>query len=490
MLGGDANLGFVFWPALNATLYMGGYHYQAAEVKTLAGPRGQLDIDLYRPSNTKNTILNRIAFSAMVQHDSVRKTGWYAGLSFVLNMGAEKQTLSTMQQYLQYPVPRTYGTLVRGNDARVLDLLTNNEGNPFTIAQVSNEAGIDHAIANQENVIAVQGSITGLSQINLNPGQSLTGGDYTLTNGVTLTPGRNGKLTAATGEDLIQISNNNRIENIILNSDANKGAIVNDLKTSFGNVSINNVTANSKFKFIVTDGLETSNLSVTNNQLNLGDINFTNGIHLQVDSGAVNANFINNSIGFGAGEGNRGIYIYSSAIGNAVSSRSTIESINNNTIQFAKGDGNAGNHIEAADTENALAEVTIHNLQNNIISFAEGDYNTGIHLLVASGSGQGSLTAYNVINNEIAFEAGNYLIGLDTTVGYLIGTGKLTIDTVYNNNFKLPTTGTDNKGFNFIAGDALTTQITIYIRHNGENLSSANNNASISQQGNVTIILD
>ena len=486
LLGGDANLGFVFWPALNATFYVGGFHYQASDVKTLTGPKAQLMFDLYRPQNTKNRLLDRITFSSMVQHDPVRKTNWSAGVNIVMNIGRAKHSLSTMQRYLQDPVPRSYGTLVRGNDARELEQLNNNQGNPFTVAKVHNATDINHAITEQANVIAVQGHIRQLNKIALNPGQDITGGDYVLSNGVTLNIGQNGHLSAALGEDLIQVSNNNRVENIILNTGPEHFSIINNSGASVGVVNIDNVAANSGFRFIINDGLDTSKLTITNNQLTIDNIILGKAIHLELDSGSAEARIDNNHLRFGLGEGYRGIYISASPLTDNTQVNLTVQSINNNVIEFSNGAGNTGIFMAVDDSANSLAHGTVKSIQNNQINFASGNDNTGIQFIIASLSNQGSFMISNIINNQVTFSSGTNLVGLDATAGYFLGTGTITIDTIYGNQFALPA-GDSGTGFNFTAGTAPTTKIIIHTNANGLSLTEANHGALIAQQGNVVI---
>lgn len=526
-LGVDGAIGYTFLESYNARFYLGGYHYQAVDVRSLSGPKATLEFDIYNAvqRGSKQSILERITFQGVAKYDEVNYGDVYAGVTFVFNIG-HKKNLTGMQRFMMYQMPRQYGTVLRPNDNVPLSLFRNADGTPFTVAQVSNNTQFENAVTNSANVIAVQGDLTNLDTQILKDGQDITGGDYTLNNGVVLNIGSGGSLTAAAGQDLIQVTNNNTIENISLNADSDKSVIVNDLTSSFGNVTVNKVTANTGINVLVNDGGTSSNLTVTDSTFTMGDVSNKNLLNAQLDSGTARFTFNNNTITMGDGSSNNAIRVLLTPSNGATSTATvssinqnnitlgvggsnkgisltttpgntanttanlTIGSINSNTVTLGGGAGNLNNngiHINTADTPNGKATVLLSNLQNNTISIGGGEDSAGIYLNLFSFSGNSHLTVKNITNNTVNFTAaGTTLSGIEIDAGNLPAKGTLIIDTFYGNSLAVPE-GTGNFAINM---DANTQgKIIITVNNNGLSLAAANNlsAADVTSNGDVEI---
>lgn len=519
MLGVDGAVGFTFLPKYNARFYLGGFHYQATDVKSISGPRAILEVDMYNAvqQGSKQSFLERVTFQGVAQHDKINNGDLYAGITFVFNIG-HKKNLTGMQQYMMYQLPRQYGTQVRPNDNAPLKLFNKADGTPLTIAQVSNETQFDNAIAKNADVIAVQGSITGLDTKILNVGQDLTGGDYTLGNGITLGVGSSGILGAATGQDLIQVSRNNIIEDITLNADAGNSVIVNDLSSSIGNVTINNVTANTGIDFLINDAGTDNNLIVTNNTFTMGDVSNKNMIYTRLNSGVGTFDFsgnkitmgnggtnnaiyftlkpdggttatatINtdaNTIAMGAGNSNVGIQLETSPKNATVNTANlTISSVDNNTIDLAGGTGNYAIFVDTISTNTSRANVVVDSIQNNNITINSGFQSGGIYIDMAHQNADAEVVVNNIINNRVNMVSGNQMYGIwFETQGFV--KNKLTINTIYGNTLLSPD-GSNNYGFRLDAGSLST--IIVNVNKDTLGLRAANGNASLQPLGDVII---
>ena len=524
MLGVDASIGYTFLPKYNARFYLGGYHYQATEVKSITGPRAILEVDMYNAvlQGSQQSLLERVTFQGVAQYDNINRGDLYAGITFVFNIG-HKKNLTGMQQYMMYELPRQYGAQLRPNDNAPLKLYNKADGTPLTIAQVTNEAQFDNAVTNSADVIAVRGSIADLNTKTLNAGQDLTGGDYTLGNGVTLAVGSSGALSAATGQDLIQVTRDSRIENITLNADASNSVVVNDLSSSIGTVTINNVTANTGVDILINDGSSDSNLIVTNNTFTMGNISNKNVVYARLNSGEAQFTFNYNTITIGDGSTNNGIFVSLIPDGGTTST-ATVNSINNNTITMGTGSSNNGIQVEALPTNATtnIANVTVNSIDNNTISidggyghtsnsgiFVEtvsgftttanmlinsiqhnnvtignGQQSSGIYFVLTSITNKDSMTIYNLINNTVNFNAGSQMRGIFISTGGIDGT--ITLDTVYGNHLQSPA-GVDNYGFKFDANT--NTNINVNVNRHGLGLFAANSYSSLNKAGNGSVTI-
>ena len=483
--GGDLNLGYTFWQATNARLYVGGYYYAASGVKTISGPRAKLQMDLYNAFDRfgHSTILNRISFESMIQHDNVNKTDWYSGLTFAFTLG-KRQSLCGLQRYMQAEIPQNYDIVIQANDNANAEVFNNANGTPLTIGYADDAASLNNAVKNNANVIAVRGSLHNLDTVALQDNQVLTGGNYQLNNGVELALGNNGQLFAASAQNLIQVGKNNRIENISLFADNTQQVIVNDLKTSYGSLTINHVNANAGVNLAIADGSQDANLQFTNNTFNMGSVSNQIGLQVTLDSGTAEFNISHNTLNFGAGESNQAIAITSDIIG---SDRIfNIDSINNNVLNFAAGSENAGIHLDVVDNTGFSALMIVNNIQENQIHFANGDNNYALNANVSSLSGNGVLLLNNIINNQVSYLAGDHHTGFFVSAGYTIGNGSVIINTVKGNQINF-STGTSNQGFQLAAGSDPSDNIIVLVNAGAQGLSTANNNTSVVTAGQVTI---
>lgn len=521
--GLEANLGYTFLPAINAQLYLGAYSYRANQVASVKGSRAQLNFDLFNAaqSGQHSNFLNRISVESMVQYDKANKTSWYAGLKFVFDVTPKRVAgrftpLARMQQYMQDEIKRNAGTLIDSYDETFTSSgkHRNAAGDLYTVAKVSDEAAFDYAIDNFADVIAVQGSIDGLSTKVLNDNQTLTGGDHTLGDGTILALGDNGKLTAAAGHDLIRVGKNNRIENITLHAaeDEKMNVISNDGRTSVGNLTIDNVKTNSGMQFIVQDGGADNNISITHSVFTMPDGDEQTAIYALLQSGAMSLNIANNTIIFGNGSSNYGIYLYSFAVAAGVNSVIYSTSINNNDISFKNGSSSSAIRFFASDGPGYIADMIIDNIRNNTINLGTGNNNSGLYIIGLSRGDDmhGQMIVNNIIGNSVDYTSGQALSGMSAEIGNVIGVTKLTINTIYDNAFNMgtPSTGGEdaNYGFRLISGslftdnsklgsdsiDSLDGLIIINVNHRRQGLYAANHNATVNpidERGDGKIII-
>ncbi|MSP53647.1 MAG: hypothetical protein EXR81_05295 [Gammaproteobacteria bacterium] len=485
LTGGDLNLGYTFWQAANARFYVGGYYYVASGVNTMSGPRAQLQVDLYNAFDRlgHSKILNRISFEAMVQHDNVYKTNWYSGLTFAFTLG-KQQSLSGLQRYMQVEIPQSYDRVIRSNDAVDPKVFNNADGSPLTVGYADDVASLHNAVNNKATIVAVRGSLQNLDTVTLQDDQVLTGGNYQLSNGVTLALGKKGQLIAASGQDLIQVGKNNRIENITLAADSNQHVIVKDLQTSYGTLTINNVTANAGVNLKIADGSKTANLLFTNNTFNMGKVSDQRALQVTLNAGTGQFDISNNIFIFGEGDSNQGIALTSDIIGD--DRTFNIDAINNNVIQFADGAQNAGIRLNVVDDTGFTGTMTLRSMQNNQINFATGNNNYALNANVSSLSANGLMALNNMINNHVSYIAGNNNTAFFISAGYTIGNGTVVINTVNSNRVSLPSDAT-NQGFQLAAGDDPSDSIIVMVNTGDEGLSAANNNMSVVTAGHVTL---
>lgn len=483
--GVDGAVGYRFFKPFNARLYIGGYHYQASGVKSISGPRAKLTFDLYNAFDRfgHSTILNKISFEAQVQHDAIYKTQWYAGITFSMSIG-KKQRLSGLQQYMQSEIAEDYAMVIRPNDDVAPSVYKNADGSALSLAYVDSAANLSNAITNHADVIAVRGSVANLDKVTLQDNQVLTGGTYTLSNGVQINPGSNGQLRANTGQNLIQVGKSNHIENISLQADSDKAVIINDQSSSFGNLTINNITANAGVSLKVTDGSSDANLSLTGNTFNMGNVSSQKALQVLLDAGTMKIAIDNNTFNFGEGDSNMAVAIQSDISGN--NRIFTIDSIDNNTFNFAQGSDNSAIRLNVSDNHDYFGKMTVSSLQNNQINFADGDSNYGLNANVSSLAGSGLLTINKLINNNLNYGSGNNNVGFYIGAGDLVGDGAAEINAVYGNHVDF-SGDNSNVGFRFVAGNDPNDVIIVNVDSGTQGLAQANNGTSVSTTGNIVI---
>jgi hypothetical protein len=483
--GVDANIGYTFWNAFNARLYVGGYRYSASDVRTVAGPRVQFMFDFYNAFDRyqHSSFPSKITFNALFQDDRVHRNNWYAGITFSFTLG-KQQALSGLRQYMQVEAPQNPEIMFRPNDTASASVYTNADGSPLTIGYADTASDLDNAVNNNAGVIAVRGSLDNLGTIKLNDNQVLTGGAYTLSNGVSLDLGNNGQLTAVTGQDLIQVAHNNHIENISLNADGGQHVIVNDLikSSGYGKLTVNNVTANAGIKLQVADASIDNNLIFTNNTFALPALSNQNAVSVSLNSGTSHFNISDNHISFGAGGNNNGIELSSDFAGGNRSF--LVDKIDNNSISFGDGTQNTGVAASLRDLDGIQATMTLSSLQNNTISFGDGDKNYGVNVTVSSVTGKGVLTLNAFNNNAVSYGTGNNNVAYSFTAGYTLADGAIILNGVANNQASFAA-GNDNYGFQLLAGIDPDDQITVNVNQGQQGLAAANNNMSVRHDGKV-----
>ena len=469
--GGDANLGYTVLEALNGKIYFGGYYYAAKGVKPISGPQIQFQIDLFNAFKQykKTTWLSKVTLLTSYTHDHVHKNNLAVGIQFSINLGKSQQ-LPGITEYMQSAIQQNYSMKIRPNDAVDPTLFTNENGSALTVGYVDDIASLNNAVNNGANIIAVRSQLDNLDTINLQAGQVLTGGAYQLNNGVTVNLGNNGQLSAANGQNLLQVTRDNHIEDIILHADPGQYVIVNNLNDSYGTLRINNIQANAGVNLAITDGREDSNLLFTNNTFNMGSVNNKAALQVLIDSGKSHLSITDNKINFANGSGNKAINLDPELPENNIL-HYQIDAIDNNVIQFENGDRNIGINLNIVDGPTGFGKLTVDSLQNNKIYFLTGDDNFGMNVSVESLSGNGAATINNILNNYVSFSGGNNNNAYNFSVA--LGDGIITLNKVINNNVTLPASG-NNQGFFFITGPDSNKKIIINVENGQKEFSASN----------------
>lgn len=499
--GYEGNVAYQFWQRFNASVAVGAYRYSATDVKTIKGTQATLQFDVFNAfrDGGKAHFLNQISIESGFQHDNIYKTNWYSGVKFVFNLG-KAQRLTGLQPYMQYGVERYKGTLLRPNDNVPLTLFTNADGTALTIAQVSNQTQLSSAIDNNADVIAIHGAINDVETLVLKPGQVLTGGDYTLSNGVNVQAGSGGALSAQTDQDLIRVSQNNRIENIALSVGGYNSAITNLANSrvvtgvtgsGIGNLTIDNVTIATAEKaqgvsstmaavyVFINDASQDSSLTVTNSQFSFGAANNNTGVYANVQNGALQTSITNNTMTFASGSTNmEGILLQTFARNG--DSLITASDLSHNTFTFANGSSNSGVAVFASRNDTSSdynSQVNITNLHNNKVVMGSGNSNNGFKFQVGASTQQNnSINVDSFIANTASFAGGNNVAGVNTQT--LTGVGSVVLRNVINNLFTLPD-GSNNYGFNLLASEFGASYITVHVGNNGVGLGPSNHGASV-----------
>ncbi|MBL4647480.1 MAG: hypothetical protein JKY13_00750, partial [Gammaproteobacteria bacterium] len=283
MSGAEAQIGYEFFN--NFTTYLGGYYFSAVGTKDVTGPRLRMDYDWNNPFNTSGilkSIFNRITFEGMAQYDKPRGFAWTLGVRFRFGLNDQGE-LRGVQRHMTDYIYRDSDIITGHKQEKFRELMTN--GHETRLMRVANQTQLSQAIDNHIDVIAVNGHINNLSTITLNPNQSITGGDYIFTRGdetYSVAAGSHGELTAANGQSLLRVTQNNAVQNIGLHvqSGRNIYAIENSHGNSVGNLAIQGVTANGSVNIKITDKTKNSTIRIIDNTIT--PINQGNAIDLTV----------------------------------------------------------------------------------------------------------------------------------------------------------------------------------------------------------------
>ncbi|MCH9770382.1 MAG: hypothetical protein K0U12_05830 [Gammaproteobacteria bacterium] len=444
LYGFDAEMGHNLF-STNLYGYAGFYYFDRSNIKAAYGPRLRLRYDLMRANGKPIfNLFRQVSFDTMVRYDQLYGVNFYVGLRFRFSLG-KQANLTGLQRHMEDRIFRDLDVL-SGTGNAPKRTLKNSDGTSVTVSTPTTAAGLQ---SNSANVIAVWRSITGVNSFTLQNNQKLIGGNYTFTTGgqtFTIAASGSGSLTAASGQNLVTLGQNNTIENITL--DLNSADTTNEARTiirdnsnaAVGSLNINNLTGNGRIRVNTTSG--TSNINIQNNTLtnaavpmdddNVGAIAIISG-----GTANVTVSNLNNNTITATGDGNATILLRNS---NANSSFTLSNGIKDNTLTTS-GDDAVGIAAQIlAGTFTSQGDIS----GNTFTQSSAGS--SGI--FVQQTSGTGTLTN---INNNTFTATGNESIGITMDIA---GSGaSLTMSGKISGN-TISATATDSNGINIAVGDS------------------------------------
>ncbi len=292
MGGFDAEVGFSIPGLQDLTVYGGGYYFFASNTPALGGPRSRVTYDWWLPFGESKwaSIFEKITFESAVQYDAQRGTQWYVGARLRVGLGSDIKSMTRMQRKMTDYISRDFDIVSsKKNDWQQ----ATQDGKAVTVAGVTDEAGLEHAIDKNATVIAVNGDITlaDTSEKNylLKDGQTLTGHYYQLTDGslVSVANG-SGVLRGAPDEtsgSLLMVGQDNTVRDLSLTHHillSNNTDAILQPGQSVGKMTIDKVAFdNSLLSVIVGDGSTNSEIYINNNTFTsdntfVSDVGFVN----------------------------------------------------------------------------------------------------------------------------------------------------------------------------------------------------------------------
>ncbi|PCI36330.1 MAG: hypothetical protein COB50_04880 [Thiotrichales bacterium] len=400
--GFDIEIGRDIYKGLTA--YVGGYYFTAHDVKDVVGPRARLSYALYQPHNS---MLKRITFETMVQHDSQRGTNWYAGIRVRIGIGIgnESNNLSRLQQHMTDYIYRD-PDIVTGRRQQPLQKLFI-DGHAAVVRQVENEAELKSASEDSDvDIIGVNGEIKDVNTVTLQNNQTLTGGNYSFTNAgqtYNVAAGHGGSLFAESKNDLIRVTKNNTIRDIKLTGSGlqvieNTGGPVITRNKDVGTLNIENVTMkNGGVAITVADGTNNdSKISISNSSVDMTATG-TNGIGIRLDatngSKIIISKFSGNTLTTG-GSSSEGIQSTANGVGSVIE----FEDMSGNTITTT-----GANAIGILMDARNAGKIKVSKLYGNHIT-TKGSSAEGIQNIVNANS---SIELTWVANNTIKTDGKN-----------------------------------------------------------------------------------
>jgi hypothetical protein len=543
LTGVDAEVGLNFWKGF--ILYLGGYYYGGSDVPDVTGPRGRLTYTWFStPGHRLLKLFDRISIQTQLQHDSPRGTNFYAGLRLSVNLGKNTVHLTPVQQHMLDRLRRDLDVVTEPNHES-FNRLNNDDGSPVRVLNVSTQSGFENALTDTNaDIVAVQNTISGLSDEVIGEGQTITGGAHSfIVNGqpyvAYLSPG--GRLEAAADSDLLQLSANNTVENIVLriNATQDTSAIYNDNTVDdMGDMLVRGVNSNGPIVFTRNGSGKTGSVVVTLSIINTGTLSASSfrtfgGIGFIATNDGVLSMNANNNLVTTNGERMAGIFARTQYGNSSI----TGPGIRNNTIST----GEDSTFSIQLSTLGSSQNVTLNRISNNrithngmvdpicLINYAgadtssinitEGIFNNKIvstatitsltrgNIILELRDADSSMTIGGIYNNTIVDLGDFHAIQIDSTGTVLINNGG-----IYNNDMNSTaeaisiegsqtqgTYGTTTiNGFHdnsFTGGNktiALETgvgegTINIDVDSGNKCLSGANNNATVSTSGTGTI---
>jgi hypothetical protein len=216
MPGGDAEIGYDF--THNLTLYGGGYYFDHADAKSIAGPKLRATYTFYRSqANRLLKLFDRIRLEGLVSHDSVRGTSWLFGLRFTFGLGRDFNPTQGVVRHMTDPIRRDLNVVSTGLNTAPEFYMTDGHRTRVDLITANDDRTIDNAVnpasGTAADIIGVNGNRSVANDQALSLGSrnlTITGGKYQFTaNGhlyTITTVGNNGTLTAASGENLFELN--------------------------------------------------------------------------------------------------------------------------------------------------------------------------------------------------------------------------------------------------------------------------------------------
>jgi hypothetical protein len=130
LAGADALIGIDL--TNNFRIFGGGYYFHHVDTGSISGPKLRANYTWYsKPYRRLFGVFDRIALEGQITHDHIRKTDWYAGIRFSINLGRNSpHQLTRLEQHLVDTIRR---------DMNVIDVeYTSPQGNVLKNADGSN----------------------------------------------------------------------------------------------------------------------------------------------------------------------------------------------------------------------------------------------------------------------------------------------------------------------------------------------------------------
>lgn len=478
-LGIETKVGYQLSSKWMLQTYVGGYHYQGQYQAPVTGVSAELSIDLYNHNTHRYALpfVDKIQLRQQYRYDQQQQSQWATQLNFIFTIGQQHKATG-MTAFLLDPVDRQHQIRTHIDDQAPWTPMTNDQGNPLTFATIENEQELNQAQASGADILAINGDVQLTKPLKLQPEQTITGGEITLSNGLTISLGQNGHLLGADAQPVIVVSQNNQIEHLQLTAATGQNAITNAANKATEKLTINDVSSSGSFEFRIHDPDQTSDFVLTNNQINMGDSHLENAITIWLEAGSSSATIENNKIHFGKGDSNQAVYI-TAPINTTGDVHFTDIAFNNNDIKFEQGDSNSGLRVNFADNEGDQISMNISRVQGNQFSF-NGSSNAPLSFNVDGSIEATQLSLNHVINNQVTFGSGNNNYFLLMTAGLIYNHGNIEVNGIYNNQIQ-------NASLDFYAFNQGS--ITINVGDGTKSLAQANHidASQIVTQGDVVI---
>jgi hypothetical protein len=282
MPGGDAEIGYDVTP--NFTLYGGGYYFDHADAKSIAGPKLRATYTFYRSqANRLLKLFDRIRLEGLVSHDSVRGTSWLLGLRFTFGFGHNFNPTKAVIRHMADPIRRDLNGVSEGFNASAQPYMIDGRRARVDLVSSSSDRTIGEAVSGTADIIGIIGSNDSAGTLTVGDRNlTLTGGrlDFAI-NGHPYTiegVGRNGILTYdAVSSNLFDVADTTgdhtlALQYFTIDGADEAGFALQTDGDSFGHIIVKHITANTPFDFTLAGSSDTSGkVTFTNNTLNLTD---------------------------------------------------------------------------------------------------------------------------------------------------------------------------------------------------------------------------